>query len=85
MPSIPNILAARYASSDMTEVWTAEHKVVLERQLWLAVLRSQRDLGVAVPDDVIEDYEAVVGPVTGQLEAMGNALAWEEEELKKLQ
>ncbi len=31
------------------------------------------------------DYEAVIGPVAGQLEAMGNALAWEEEEMKKLQ
>ena len=29
-------------------------------------------------------YEAVVGPVSEQLEAMGNALAWEEAELKKL-
>ena len=63
MAAIPNILAARYASSDMTDVWTAEHKVVLERQLWLAVLRAQRELGVAVPDGVIEDYEAVVHQV----------------------
>ena len=29
-------------------------------------------------------YESVVGPVAGQLGAMGNALKWEEEELKKL-
>lgn len=29
-------------------------------------------------------YEGVVGPVAGQLSAMGNALKWEEEELKKL-
>lgn len=29
-------------------------------------------------------YDAVVGPVAGQLGAMGNALKWEEEELKKL-
>ena len=29
-------------------------------------------------------YEAVVGPVSEQLQAMGNALAWEEAELKKL-
>ncbi|WP_206057388.1 tripartite tricarboxylate transporter substrate-binding protein [Nitratireductor sp. XY-223] len=29
-------------------------------------------------------YEEIVGPVSGQLGAMGNALAWEEEELKKL-
>ena len=32
----------------------------LERQLWLAVLRAQRDLGVDVPDGAIEAYEAVV-------------------------
>ncbi|MEP0522145.1 MAG: tripartite tricarboxylate transporter substrate-binding protein [Hyphomicrobiales bacterium] len=30
------------------------------------------------------EYESVVGPVAGQLGAMGNALKWEEEELKKL-
>ncbi len=30
------------------------------------------------------DYDAVVGPVSEQLAAMGNALKWEEEELKKL-
>ena len=30
-------------------------------------------------------YEEIVGPVSGQLSAMGNALNWEEEELKKLQ
>ncbi len=29
-------------------------------------------------------YDDVVGPVSGQLGAMGNALKWEEEELKKL-
>ena len=29
-------------------------------------------------------YESGVGPVVKQLEAMGNALAWEEAELKKL-
>lgn len=30
------------------------------------------------------EYESVVGPVAGQLSEMGNALKWEEEELKKL-
>lgn len=29
-------------------------------------------------------YESIVGPVAGQLAAMGNALKWEEDELKKL-
>jgi tripartite-type tricarboxylate transporter receptor subunit TctC len=30
------------------------------------------------------DYDEVVGPVAGQLSAMSNAIAWEEEQLKKL-
>ncbi|WP_407650253.1 adenylosuccinate lyase [Actinomarinicola tropica] len=47
----------------MREVWSPERKVVLERQLWLAVLRAQRDLGVAVPDGAIEAYEKVVDDV----------------------
>src|SRR5690606_15000169 len=47
----------------MTELWSAERKVVLERRLWLAVLRAQRDLGVDVPDGVIEAYERVVDQV----------------------
>jgi len=60
---LPNVLASRYASTPMAELWSAEHKVVLERELWLAVLRAQRDLGMAVPDGVVEDYEAVVDRV----------------------
>ncbi|MCU1352488.1 MAG: adenylosuccinate lyase [Acidimicrobiales bacterium] len=62
-PAIPNVLASRYASADMAQLWSAEHKVVLERRLWLAVLRAQRDLGVDVPDGVVEAYEAVVDQV----------------------
>ena len=32
-----------------------------------------------------DQYDEIVGPVADQLGAMGNALKWEEEELKKLQ
>jgi adenylosuccinate lyase len=60
---IPNVLAARYASGPMVELWSPEHKVVLERRLWLAVLRAQRDLGVEVPEQALADYEAVVEKV----------------------
>jgi adenylosuccinate lyase len=60
---IPNVLAARYASVEMATLWSPEHKVVLERQLWIAVLRAQRDLGVDVPDGVIEAYEEVIDQV----------------------
>jgi adenylosuccinate lyase len=60
---IPNVLAARYASARMRLLWSPEHKVVLERRLWLAVLRAQRDLGLPVPDSVLASYEAVVEQV----------------------
>jgi adenylosuccinate lyase len=60
---LPNVLAARYASPDMVSIWSPRTKVVLERQLWLAVLRGQKALGMDVPDGVIEAYEAVVDDV----------------------
>ena len=60
---VPDVLAARYASEAMARIWSPEHKVVLERRLWLAVLTAQRDLGVDVPDGVVEAYEKVVDTV----------------------
>ncbi len=60
---IPNVLANRYASQQMRDIWSPEHKVVLERRLWIAVLRAQRDLGVDVPEEAIAAYEAVVDQV----------------------
>jgi adenylosuccinate lyase len=60
---IPNVLAARYASAELVRLWSPEYKIVLERQLWIAVLRAQRDLGVDVPEQAIPDYERVVEQV----------------------
>ena len=56
---IPNVLAARYASPELVALWSPENKIVLERRLWIAVLRAQRDLGVDVPEQAIADYERV--------------------------
>ena len=61
--SIPNVLASRYASAQMRELWSPEHKIVLERQLWIAVMRAQRELGVDVPEEAIAAYESVVDRV----------------------
>ena len=47
----------------MVDIWSPEHKVVLERQLWVAVMRAQHDLGVDVPLEVIDDYVAVIDKV----------------------
>lgn len=59
-PRIPNVLAARYASAELARLWSPEYKVVAERRLWLAVLAAQAQLGVAVPEGAVADYEKVV-------------------------
>ena len=65
--SVPNVLAARYASAQLREIWEPRNKIIAERRLWLAVLAAQRDLGVdfggADPDEVIDRYAAVVEDV----------------------
>ena len=61
---IGNVLANRYASPTMREVWSPENKIIAERRLWLAILVAQRDLGVDFGGDdpavVIKPYQAVV-------------------------
>ncbi|MDQ3450835.1 MAG: adenylosuccinate lyase, partial [Actinomycetota bacterium] len=47
-------------SPELVTIWSADTKIILERRLWVAVLRAQRELGVDVPAGVIEAYEAVV-------------------------
>ncbi|MBV1852072.1 adenylosuccinate lyase [Catellatospora tritici] len=60
---VPNVLAARYASAELVSLWSPEEKVRAERRLWLAVLRAQRDLGITLPDGVLESYERVLDTV----------------------
>jgi len=60
---IPNVLAQRYASTEMCSIWSPEAKIVAERNLWLAVLEAQRELGIDVPADAVQAYRAVVDQV----------------------
>jgi adenylosuccinate lyase len=60
---VQNVLAERYASKQMGHLWSSEGKVLLERHYWIAVLKAQKDLGIAVPDGVIEAYEKVADQV----------------------
>jgi adenylosuccinate lyase len=69
-PLLPDVLAARYASQPMVELWSPERKVRLERELWVAVMAAQRDLGVDIPAEAIDDYRAVIDAVDhGAIEA----------------
>ena len=69
-PNIPNVLAARYASTGMNNIWSPENKITSERHLWVAVLKAQKDLGIDIPADAIEAYEKVLGEV--DLESIAN-------------
>ena len=60
---ISNVLSSRYASAELSNIWSPEHKIILERKLWIAVMRAQKDLGVDIPAKAIDAYEAVVEDV----------------------
>jgi adenylosuccinate lyase len=69
-PLVPNVLAQRYASAPMRALWSPERKIVLERRLWIAVLEAQRELGLSVPDGVMDAYRAAATRVDlGSIEA----------------
>ena len=61
--NIANVLSNRYASEELNSFWSAESKIILERQLWIAVMKAQKDLGVDIPVEAIEAYEAVIDKV----------------------
>ncbi|CAB0811457.1 adenylosuccinate lyase [Corynebacterium diphtheriae] len=57
---IANVLSNRYASAELTELWSPEAKILLERQLWIAVMKAQKNLGLDIPAEAISAYEAVI-------------------------
>ncbi len=61
--TIKNVLAERYASDHMTEIWSRETKIRLERQLWIAVMRAQSKYGVQIDPKEIEKYEEVLNVI----------------------
>ena len=58
-----SLLASRYASAAMCEIFAPEAKIIAERKLWIAVMRAQAILGHVIPNDVITDYENVITQV----------------------
>jgi len=54
-----SIVGKRYASSQMQNIWSAETKVLKERELWIAVMRAQAKLGLDISTEIISAYESV--------------------------
>ena len=60
---IPNVLASRYASPALVEIWSESGRIVLEREFWLAVMKAQREMGLDIPSQAIAAYEKVIHEV----------------------
>jgi len=60
---IQNVLAERYASPAISDIWSAEGRIILEREFWIAVMKAQHDLGLDIPADAITAYEKVIHKV----------------------
>lgn len=58
-PIIRNVLADRYASTPMLTLFSEEHKVELERGLWITIMQAQADLGLKIPQSTIDAYKKV--------------------------
>jgi adenylosuccinate lyase len=57
--NVSNVLAERYATAEICEIWSPAGKVKMERDLWIAVLKTQKSLGIEIPDGAIEAYGKV--------------------------
>jgi len=57
-----SVLASRYASKEMRDIWSPENKIKAERMLWIAVMRFQAS-ALNIPADAIAKYEAVIEKV----------------------
>lgn len=60
---LPDVLADRYASSAMVTIWSPERKVILERRLWVADLKTKRDLGRSITEEAIAAYERIIDQI----------------------
>ncbi len=56
---IPNVLAERYASAQIRDIWSPEGRIILERDFWIAVMKAQQNLGLDIPAEAIAAYESV--------------------------
>ncbi len=56
-------LTARYSSLAMQRLWSARHKAVLWRRLWLALAEEQARLGLNIPDTALEEMRSHIDDV----------------------
>lgn len=56
-----NPLASRYASADMTRLWSDNHRYRLWRQTWLALAEAEAELGLPITPAQLAEMRAALG------------------------
>jgi adenylosuccinate lyase len=46
----------RYESADVTAIWSDQGRNLVERSIWVEVMRAQREAGIDIPEDQIDAY-----------------------------
>ena len=64
--SNPNILSERYASEYLNHLFSEENRIMLERAFWVFIMKSQKKLGLEIPDNVILAYETAIPKINLQ-------------------
>jgi adenylosuccinate lyase len=59
----PNVLATRYATKEMVEIFNPINKIIEERKFWITVLKLQKKAGLPITDSDIASYEKVLNQV----------------------
>ncbi|MBL8112333.1 MAG: adenylosuccinate lyase, partial [Acidobacteria bacterium] len=64
-----NPLTTRYASAEMSALFSARMKFGTWRRLWLWLAESQQELGLPIPDAALEDLRRHLEPTAEELDA----------------
>ena len=54
-----NVLSERYATKEINNIFSKKGKILAERELWISVLKAQKEAGLVISDEVIKKYELV--------------------------
>ena len=58
-----NPLITRYASTEMASIWSAQRKHSTWRRLWVALAQSQRELGLDISAEQVDELHAAVDDI----------------------
>jgi len=56
-------LSGRYASKEMNEIWSQDSKYGTWRRLWVALAETEKELGINITDEQIEEMKAHIDDI----------------------